>query len=83
MDYSLIMYKRSVIIHNNEMEIYHAGEIKTREAYYYVMLAVLSYLNAEGFLDDRTTAIDTIHVIDCHGKLINSEELPNEGRAVS
>ena len=75
MDYAFTIVKRSIILRGNELEIYHAGFIETRADYDLVIFAVMNYLSLEGFLENRTSNIDNIHVFDYAGKQIIKENM--------
>lgn len=73
MDYALTMVKKSLVLHGNELEIYHAGFIETKADFDLAVFAAMNYLYLEGFLDDRTPAIEHTHVFDYIGKQIVRE----------
>jgi hypothetical protein len=81
MNAGLTTFKDNILIHGNEMEIYHNTFIRTMGEYDLALLCALRYLNAEGFLehinDDGSVEqhiIEHIHVIDLTGNQVIREE---------
>ena len=73
MNASLTIIKKSLILVDNSLEIYHAGIIETMEEYDWARTVALRYLRDEGFLEDHPM-VDNIHVFDYKGKMIEREK---------
>jgi len=73
MNYAFDIYGKSIIIRENEMEIYVAGHVVTQNDYDLATFAVLNYLWLEGFLETRPTFVETVYVFDGSGQQIFRE----------
>lgn len=73
MNASFTMVKKSIILADNSLEIYHAGFINTMEEYDWVITTALRYLGNEGFLENHPL-VDNIHVFDYKGTMIEREK---------
>jgi len=73
MNYAFTMLKKSVVLCEDVLQIYHTGFINTKEEYDKAEFAVTSYLFEEGFLEDRVESIGHIHIFDFNNKQVFRE----------
>ena len=65
-------FKNNILIHDNTVEIYYRGFIKTVEEYDIALTCALKYLNNEGFLENKIA--ENIFIIDFSNKKVLREE---------
>lgn len=74
MNVSFVIYKRSVILRDNTLEIYDIGFVETSQQYDLITFAVMNYLWLEGFLENHNVMIDNVYVFNGAGKQVFRED---------
>lgn len=73
MNETFTIVKKTIILNEDSLQIYHAGIIETIEEYDLILTTVMAYLLNEGFLEDHLT-IENFYIFNYVGKLIFREK---------